>query len=54
MYEEKALLYAEKYGIVDYEVKGNQMIYFESFPLENTIYKAVVNLDTMQEKRMVK
>ena len=49
-YETKALLYAEKFGIRDYTVKGNAMVYKEEFPTEGT-YKATVNLDTMKETR---
>lgn len=50
-YHHKALLYAEKYGIVEYTVMDNTMVYYESFPLEQATYKAIVNLDTMQEQR---
>lgn len=49
-YTKKADLYAEKYGIVDYKVEGNKMIYYEKFSKEET-YKAEVNLDTMKETR---
>lgn len=50
-YENKALLYAEEYGIIEYYVRGNKMIYYSSFPLEHSTIKAVVNLDTMTETR---
>ena len=50
-YEHKAILYAEKYGVIEFHVKKNQMIYYSSFPLEHSTIKAVVNLDTMQETR---
>lgn len=33
--EHKALCYAEKYGIIEYKVKGNRMIYKVSYPLEH-------------------
>ena len=46
-YEHKAILYAEKYGVIEFHVKKNQMIYYSSFPLEHSTIKAVVNLDTM-------
>ena len=49
-YENKALLYAEKYGIIEYEVKKNKMHYTEHFRMEGT-YHATVNLDTMKETR---
>ena len=47
----KALLYAEKHGIIEYHVDGNKMIYYSSFPLEHTTIAAEVNLDTMTENR---
>lgn len=53
-YEQQALLYAEKYGIIDYQVHGNTMIYYEMVndgADEYSVYKAEVNLDTMKEKR---
>ena len=50
-YKHKALCYAEDYGIIEYYVKGNQMIYYSTFPLEHRTIKAVVNLDTGEEKR---
>ena len=50
-YEHIALCYAEKYGIIEYHVKGNEMIYYTSWPLEYSTYKAVVNLDTLDEVR---
>ena len=50
-YEHEALLYAEQYGIIEYHVKGNEMIYYTSWPMEHATYRAVVNLDTMEEIR---
>jgi hypothetical protein len=49
-YEQKATLYAEQYGIIDFEIKGKEMIYKESFPTEG-IFEARVDLDTMKETR---
>lgn len=49
--EQKALLYAEKHGIIEYHVEGNKMIYYSSFPLEHSTIEAVVNLDVMTEER---
>jgi hypothetical protein len=49
-YELNALLYAEKYGIIDYKVKGSKMTYYETYPNEGT-FKAVVDLKTMKETR---
>lgn len=48
--EEKALLYAEKYGIIDYEVKGSLMTYTESYPTEGK-FLCKVDLNTMKEAR---
>jgi hypothetical protein len=52
-YEHKALLFAEKYGIIKYEVKDHYMIFEESFPTEGT-YICRVNLKTMSEERKLK
>ena len=49
--EQKALLYAEKHGIIEYHVEGNKMIYYSSFPLEQSTIEAVVDLDVMTERR---
>ncbi|WP_454266308.1 hypothetical protein [Rossellomorea marisflavi] len=49
--EDKALQYAEKHGIVDYEMDANTMTYKESFPVEGNTYEVSVNLDTMKETR---
>ena len=49
--EQKALLYAEKHGIIEYHVDGNKMIYYSSFPLEHSTIEAVVNLDIGTEER---
>lgn len=47
--ENKALIYAEKYGIIDYRVEGKYMYWSESFPNEGNFYH-VLNLETMDEK----
>ena len=53
--EQKALEYAEKYGILDWKVKGNRMIYYANYPeyLSEPKYtiKVTVRLDTMKEER---
>ena len=50
-YKASALVYAEEYGILEYHVKDNQMIYYPTYPMEHTTYKAVVSLDTFEESR---
>ena len=50
-YEQKALLYAEKHGIIEYHIDENKMVYYSSFPLEHSTIEAVVDLDTATEKR---
>lgn len=53
-YETLALLYAEKYGIISYEVEGNIMSYKEEFPKGNGKYEAYsvkVDLDSNKETR---
>jgi len=47
-YEEKALSYVERYGIIEYKVEGNKLYYTESFPTEGD-YDVVVDLDTNKE-----
>ena len=53
--EQKALEYAEKYGILDYKIKGNRMIYYANYPEylsePRKTYKVTVRLDTMKEER---
>jgi hypothetical protein len=49
-YEQAALQYAEKHGIIEYSITDNTMTYFESYPSEGT-FKATVNLDTLKESR---
>lgn len=51
-YELKALLYAEKYGVIEYCVEGNRMIYYSSYPMEHMTYKSAVDLDSMEETRV--
>lgn len=50
-YETKALIYAERYGVYEYKVKGNKMIWYDSSPAEQCTCKSVVNLDTLHEGR---
>lgn len=51
IYEHLAIGYAERHGICEYHVKGHEMVYYESFSYEHATYRAVVNLDTMEETR---
>ena len=48
-YEDKAIEFAERYGIRDYKVVKNQMTYKEYF--RSGTWKGIVNLDTMKETR---
>ncbi len=55
-YENKALQFAETYGIIDYKVKGNKMIFYEIFHTDSSLtkkikYKIVIDLRTMTETR---
>jgi len=57
-YEDKALRYAEKYGITDYKVDGNTMTYHEFHKdsvhdKKPTKYEYKVNLDTMKSENGV-
>lgn len=53
-YEDKALRYAERYGVIEYHVKGNKMIYYMSYPLERATMKVVVDLDAMKEDERIR
>lgn len=50
-YTNKALLYAEKYGIIDYKVENNFMYYQEFYRNEPNIY-VIYNLETTEEYRI--
>lgn len=52
-YNEIALLYAERYGVIDYEVIGNKMKYEKKYIVEGLIAKTTVNLDSMVETRQM-
>lgn len=47
-YEFRALRYAEKYGIIDYEVVGDRMKYTETYKNEGT-FTHIIDLDLMKE-----
>ena len=50
--EKKALLFAEKHGIVEYTVIANKMVFFETWGTEGT-YQCTVDLVTLKEKRVL-
>lgn len=52
LHERNALLFCEKYGIIEYTVKGNQLVYYRNNAIMQGVYrtyKHIVNLDTMKE-----
>lgn len=53
--EQVAREYAEKYGIIEYKIKGNRMIYYANYPayLAEPRYtiKVTIRLDTLKEER---
>ena len=52
LHEKNAILFCEKYGIVDYKVNGNKLIYYCNNAIAIGVYrtyKHIVNLDTMKE-----
>ena len=51
-YQKKALLYAEKYGVIEYSVHDDQMVFYTSYPAEHTTYRVNVDLDTLEEMRV--
>ena len=48
--ENKATLYAEKYGVLEYKLIGKSMVYYANHLNERATYKVTVNLETMKEK----
>lgn len=56
-YEVLASKYAEEYGIIEYKVDGNKMIYYANYPEymseKRRSYKVAVNLDEMKEESRV-
>ena len=46
----KATLYAEKYGVLEYKLIGKSMVYYANHLNERATYKVTVNLETMKEK----
>ena len=55
--EQIALEYAEKYGIIEYKVNGNRMIYYANYPEylsePKRTYKVTVRLNTLKEERQL-
>ncbi|MBU3173313.1 hypothetical protein [Clostridium estertheticum] len=51
--ENKALIYSETYGIIEYKVIGSNMIFYTNYPTEKNTYKCVIDLETMIEIRKV-
>lgn len=49
-YTQVAIAYAEKYGILEWTIKGNKMVYYRNYHYERNTYKIVVNLDTQKEE----
>ena len=47
--ENKATLYAEKYGILEYTIIGRNMVYYSNYLNDRTTYKVTVSLETMKE-----
>ena len=46
----KAILYAEKYGVLEYKLIGKSMVYYANHLSERATYKVTVNLEKMKEK----
>ena len=48
----RAILFCETYGIIEYQIKENELIYYRNCAVAQGVYrtyKHTVNLDTMQE-----
>ncbi len=50
---ERAIEYAETYGIIDYKVTGTKMVYYANYPVvqyeKRRTYKVIVDLNKMKE-----
>ncbi len=50
---ERAIEYAETYGIIDYKVIGTKMVYYANYPAvqyeKRRTYKVTVDLNSMKE-----
>ncbi|MBU3186619.1 hypothetical protein [Clostridium estertheticum] len=49
--DNKALIFAEKYGVIEYKVINSKMIFYTNYPQEHSTYKCTVNLKSMLETR---
>lgn len=49
--EEKALNIAENRGITDYNVKGDILSYYTSYPVERCTYLVTIDIETLKEER---
>jgi len=49
-YQNRATWFADEYGICEYHISGNKMIFYPTYPRVRMTFKAVVNLDTMKEE----
>lgn len=49
--ETKAIQFAEEYGIIEYTIKGDKMIFYKTYPRERRTFKSVVDLNTMKETK---
>ena len=45
----KALEYAERYGVIEYKVVGNRMIFVTNYPQEHNTYRVTVFLQTCND-----
>lgn len=55
MNKQKAISFCEKYGIIDYKVQGNTLVYYRNDAVAQGVYrtyKHTVNLNTMGETVM--
>lgn len=55
-YEDKAIEYCEKYGIIQYKISNGTLVYYANYPAylgsKKRTYKVTVDLDNMEEKRV--
>lgn len=53
IYNKRAIVYCEKFGIVEYRINGNTLVYNQSYPAcscqSRYTVQHKINLDTMEE-----
>ncbi len=55
LFEDKADIYCEEHGIIEYQVSGTKLIYYANYPKylseKRRTYRVEIDLNTMEETR---